>query len=217
MRPLPKLFLLTTLAVSALWATHSLEATVVINEVDYDQPSTDAAEFIELKNTGTTPVDLTGWSLELVNGTGGGAAQYQLFALPSVVLAAGGYFVVCANSANTINCDLDVSPNTNLIQNGAPDGMALWNGSVLVDALSYEGDCAAPYVETSGGGLSDSGSNDLQSISRFPDGTDTNVNNVDFSRRCITPGSANLEASDNCDEPVQTVDSTWGSVKAIYR
>jgi hypothetical protein len=34
--------------------------TLVINEVDYDQSSTDAAEFIELKNTGTEAVDLTG-------------------------------------------------------------------------------------------------------------------------------------------------------------
>ena len=44
---------------------------LVINEIDYDQPSTDTAEFIEIRNNGSSPVDLAGWTLELVNGNGG--------------------------------------------------------------------------------------------------------------------------------------------------
>src|SRR5690606_26134241 len=42
--------------------------TIVINEVDYDQPSHDTAEFIELYNPGATPVSLAGKQLILVNG-----------------------------------------------------------------------------------------------------------------------------------------------------
>ena len=83
---------------------------LVINEIDYDQPSTDTAEFVEIKNNGSTAVSLSGWTLELVNGNGGGAAIYGTIALPAVSLAAGDYFVVCANAATVPNCDLDDSP-----------------------------------------------------------------------------------------------------------
>lgn len=50
----------------------AVSATLVINEIDYDQANTDTAEFLELKNVG--PIDLDPYTVELVNGTGGGAA-----------------------------------------------------------------------------------------------------------------------------------------------
>src|ERR671928_182837 len=52
-------------------------AGLVINEIDYDQPGTDTAEFIELKNNGANGVNLDPYSLVLVNGNGGGAVPYQ--------------------------------------------------------------------------------------------------------------------------------------------
>ena len=166
-------------------------AQLVINEIDYDQPSTDTAEFVEIKNSSGGSVDLTGWSLELVNGTGGGAVIYNTIALPAVSLAAGDYFVVCANAANTSNCDLDSSPDTNFIQNGDPDAVGLRNGVTLVDAVSYKGDSGAPYTEGSGSGLGDDSSVADAGLSRNPDGADTNQNNVDFASCPITPGAAN--------------------------
>src|SRR3970040_1704177 len=99
--------------------------TLVINEIDYDQPGTDAAEFIEIKNVSDDDISLEGYAIQLINGTGGGAAQYQLFALPDVTLTSGEYFVLCANACTTGNCDLGVTPDTNMIQNGAPDALAL--------------------------------------------------------------------------------------------
>lgn len=163
---------------------------LVINEIDYDQPFTDAAEFIEIKNNGDAAVDLSGWTLELVNGNAGGAVLYKTIALPAVSLSAGGYFVVCANTATVANCDLDVTPDTNLIQNGAPDAVGLRFNGNLIDAVSYEGDTGAPYTEGSGVGLEDDGVDG--SISRCPDGTDTNQNNVDFVFiGTITPGVEN--------------------------
>ena len=74
---------------------------LVINEIDYDQPSTDTAEFLEIKNVGANAASLNGVSVEFINGTGGGAASYRTTPLPDVSLAAGDYFVVCANAANT--------------------------------------------------------------------------------------------------------------------
>ncbi|MCO6451230.1 MAG: lamin tail domain-containing protein, partial [Caldilineales bacterium] len=91
---------------------------LVINEIDYDQPSTDTAEFVELKNGGANPIDLDPYILQFVNGSGG--ALYDSIDLPAIVLAPGDYFVVCANAATVSNCDLDDGPDTNFIQNGAP-------------------------------------------------------------------------------------------------
>ncbi|HVS16403.1 MAG TPA: lamin tail domain-containing protein [Thermoanaerobaculia bacterium] len=179
---------------------------LVINEVDYDQPSTDTAEFLELKNTGDSAVDLAGWTVELINGASGGATVYATIALPAVSLAAGDYFVVCANAATVKNCDLDVSPDTNLIQNGAPDAVALLFGGAVVDALSYEGDVPG-FVEGSGAGLVDPANVANVSLSRLPDGADTDQNNVDFSLRCATPGAANTAADTSCPDvgPAQLV------------
>jgi uncharacterized protein len=177
-------------------------STLVVNEIDYDQPATDAAEFLEIRNVSGVPVDLTGHSVALVNGTGGGAAVYQTIALPSTTLAAGDYYVVCGNAATVAGCDLDVAPDTNLIQNGAPDGVAITLGGTIVDTVSYEGNTGAPYTEGSGTGLEDDPSDVDHGISRLPDGVDTDQNNVDLSTRCITPGATNSSASGSCQPPV---------------
>ncbi len=58
---------------------------LVINEIDYDQPSTDTAEFVEIRNNGDLAPDLTGWTLEFVNGSGD--AIYDTINLPAVSLA----------------------------------------------------------------------------------------------------------------------------------
>jgi len=183
---------ITVLPIMALlMAASPLAAQVVINEVDYDQPSTDNAEFLELKNTGTVPENLDPYTVELVNGTGGGAAVYNSIDLPNVILAPGDYFVICANAATVANCDLDDSPNTNFIQNGAPDAVGLRQSGSLVDAVSYEGDAGAPYTEGSGAGLVDNSAIADSGISRCADGTDTNQNNVDFAFTAISPGAGN--------------------------
>ncbi len=187
------------LALRAFPLSAQTTGVLLVNEIDYDQDSTDAAEFIEIKNVDSTAIDLDPYALELVNGNGGGAVLYQTIDLPAVMLAAGDYYVVCANPATVANCDLDVAPDTNLIQNGAPDAVAIVLGTTIVDTVSYEGDTGAPYTEGSGSGLEDVSTLTLGGISRFPDGTDTQQNNLDLSPRCITPGEANTAESSNCD------------------
>lgn len=184
--------------------------TLVINEVDYDQPGSDDAEFVEIKNVGAAPVDLTGIELLVINGAGGGSISNTI-ALNSVSLAAGDYYVVCKDGGTTANCDQVESGMS--LQNGAPDGVALRDGSGnLIDVVSYEGDVAAPYTEGSGVGLEDSGAsgNELSGISRFPDGEDTDMNNVDFTVRCITPGLANTAQNSFClcEPPTASVSTT---------
>ena len=191
----------------------AVSSTLVINELDYDQPSTDAAEFIELKNVGAGAINLDNYALELINGSGCGAALYLTIDLPNVNLAAGDYFVICANVAN---CDLDVTPNTDLIQNGAPDGVGLRLSGGLIDAISYEGNTGAFYTEGSGAGLEDGSTQTAMGIARCADGADTDVNNADLGLRSITPGAANScppppPPVGFCGDPATPIHSVQGS------
>lgn len=194
-RRLAPSFLLSVLLVAVLvvfgvGSAGAVSTTLVINEVDYDQPSFDTAEFLELKNASGGTLNLSGYDVQLVNGTGGGAAVYDTIALPNVNLAAGDYFVICANAATVAACDLDDGPDTDFIQNGAPDGIGLRLSGALIDALSYEGNTGAPYTEGSGVGLVDTAAVG-EGLSRCPDGVDTDVNNADFILRAISPGATN--------------------------
>ncbi|MCB8922543.1 MAG: ExeM/NucH family extracellular endonuclease [Ardenticatenaceae bacterium] len=171
----------------------TLPHDVIINEVDYDQVGTDTAEFIELKNISTGTVSLNGYTVELVNGSDG--SVYETITLPDVTLAAGAYYLLCASSPQVTNCDWTGAFAS--IQNGAPDAIGLRYQGSLVDALSYEGSVAG-YTETSATVAADSNSVMGISISRFPDGIDTDDNSADFSARCITPGTANSSQTGSC-------------------
>ena len=171
------------------------EPRLVINEVDYDQPGTDAGEYVELYNGGTATADLGAYELAFVNGSNG--AVYRTVTMPITPLLPGEFFVVCANAATVANCDLDIDPDTNLIQNGSPDAVALRTlGGEVVDALSYEG-AVEGFTEGSGAGT-DPGDVDFVALSRLPDGADTDDNAADFSLRCGSPGAANSEDATDC-------------------
>ena len=180
-----------------------LSAQVVINEVDYDQPGTDGAEFIEIKNVGTTAFSLQYLAVVMVNGAGGAAQTYLTISSPSwPALEPGAYFVICGNNAATANCDHVAAPSTNLIQNGVPDAIALVNSLTdeVLDAVSYGGSVIG-YTEGTGTTAVDVNSIDGRSLNRWPDGTDTNDNDGDFRVGCSTPGAPNLVDAVECDVP----------------
>jgi predicted extracellular nuclease len=188
----------------------AVSTSLVVNEIDYDQPSQDAAEFIELKNISSNAIDLDLYSLALVNGATG--TVYRAIELPAESLPAGDYFVVCANAATVANCDLDATPDIDLIQNGGPDAVALMLGATLVDTVSYEGDTAAPYTEGSGVGLSDDPVYAQWSIGRCPEGGDSDQNNLDFIYRSATPGALNTcPAPVTCGDPYTPIFTIQGS------
>ncbi|MDI7270043.1 MAG: lamin tail domain-containing protein, partial [Myxococcota bacterium] len=175
-----------------------VSTTLVINEIDYDMPGGDSREFIEIRNVSAAPISLSGWTVVLVDGGGASPAIYRTIVLPAVALPAGAYFVICGNAANVPNCNLDTTPDTGLIQNGAPDAVALYNGVTLIDTVSYEGNTGAPFTEGSGVGLEDTGATASMGIARFPNGADTDVNNVDLAAYCITPGKPNDGRTTGC-------------------
>ena len=162
-------------------------ATLLVNEVDYDQTgSTDAAEFIEILNPGSDAVDLGAYRIELVDGADD---EPYLTYEPSGELAGGGFLVIADQAVITANS----LPETSLaltgtgIQNG-PDGVrivAKADGRV-VDAVHYE-----RVVPGAGEGSAAPQDPEDQSIGRCPNGFDSNDNGLDFKAMTATPGAAN--------------------------
>jgi predicted extracellular nuclease len=100
---------------------------VFINEIHYDNASSDAGEAVEI--AGPAATDLTGWSLVLYNGNGG--AVYNTIGLVGVIPDQ-------QNGFGTL-----VFPISG-IQNGSPDGVALVDpGNTVIQFLSYEGSFTA--------------------------------------------------------------------------
>jgi hypothetical protein len=180
-------------------------ATLVINEIDYDQIGTDTAELVEILNVSTNSVDLSSVALVFING----ASSVQYFRTNlSGILPAGGYLVL-ASSNVTVAAGAQVvrfSVSDNIIQNGAPDGALLLetSRSRIIDALSYEGSITNAVITgvpgtfnlvegtTLSASVADSGS--VQgSLIRSPNGADTNDAATDWRFTMTpTPGAPNM-------------------------
>lgn len=163
----------------SLFAAH---AGVWVNEFHYDNASTDQGEFFEL--AGTAGTDLSGWTLELHNGSNG--SVYNTISLSGIL----GDEV---NGFGFATVDLP----TNGIQNGGPDGFALVdnNGSV-VEFLSYEGSFttnqgAAAGMTSTDIGVRESGGTPVgQSLQRVGDG-DSAASFTWAAPQANTKGAAN--------------------------
>lgn len=118
-------FLATLAALAGL--SYANGQTTFINEIHYDNSGSDTGEAIEI--AGPSGTNLTGWSIELYNGSNG--TSYGTINLNETISEQG-------NGYGTINI-----PRTG-IQNGAPDGIALVDpASTVIQFLSYEGSFTA--------------------------------------------------------------------------
>ncbi len=173
---------------------------LVINEIDYDQPGADDAEFIEIYNTSSQAISLQGVSLYLVNGSND--LPYEAYDLGAfhAEIGAGQYLVLNDPAVVVPMTALQIDLNAS-VQNGAPDGVLLFNenNSAAIDALSYEGAITMAningtivnLVEGTATGAIDTG--DLALI-RFPNGIDNNDAASEWQTSLNqTPGTANLE------------------------
>jgi hypothetical protein len=125
-----------------------LRKGLVINEVDYDQIGDDLLEFVEIYNSSSEPVPLTG--LVLVLGNGSNSTEYLRVDLSKAgsELKAGEYIVFGSEALLATVTDsptvkeLAASAAKDIVQNGAPDSVAIYDtvADKLVDSLSYEGD-----------------------------------------------------------------------------
>ena len=183
-------------------------SSVLINEVDSDNPGTDAAEFVELYDGGAGDTSLEGLVLVFYNGSND--LTYGAVDLDGLTTDAEGYAVICGDvdAAFLPNCDLD-SPVG--IQNG-PDAVALYQGDAsvfpgsspittdgLVDALVYDTDDAddavlltllnsgQPQVNEGGAGEAAAHSNQ-----RCPNGSGGARNTETYAQFAPTAGAENV-------------------------
>ncbi len=166
---------------SDTYAFYVGKITLYINEVYYDAPGTDSGCFIEL--FGTPNINLNGFTLVGINGTGG--VPYATINLSGYSIPQDGFFVVAQNSW-VPNADL-VDPNADL-QNG-PDNLELRFNNIVIDALGYG--VLDGWVFT-GEWLPATDVNAGHCLGRYPDGDDTDNNFVDFNDYdTLTPGLPN--------------------------
>ncbi len=174
------------------------EPRLLINEIDYDQSGGDIAEFIELYNPGPARVDLSGAQLSLFNGNAD--MEYLSIDLSGGgVLASGEYFIIGSPLVTDLLPEGVRSISlSGTIQNGGadPDGIRIEDQSGrIMDALSYEGSGSLIEGYTEGSGVIDGDDPSIApngSLSRCPNGTDSDDNSLDFSlAEQSTPGIAN--------------------------
>lgn len=174
---------------------------LVVNEVDYDQPGDDTAEFIEIHNPGLNAIDLTGIEVHTINGAAGTVTQETIALVPNSAsitsLPAGGYMLVLTPSSAGVTVPAGV-PTVMLPGNLQNDeeGIVVLDptagATVCHDAVFYEAIPTAPMYMTclwEANAGTDPGAG---SLSRIPDGFDSQENSVDFRLTPTpTPGATN--------------------------
>ncbi len=196
-------------------------APVVINEISYDDDSTDNLEFIELWNRTGAPVDISAWVLRGREGTAGGAANliytFAGAAGSGTTVIAPGQYLLLSNAG--IAGPGGQVPNHNpafvlvndFLENGGGTGTPGSDGVTLDDNLGnvidavvweYAGWTNPVPAWLEGQGLQ--GGNQLNaaplgrgslSWQRWLDGYDSNDNGYDFCTMEWTPGAANGSAN----------------------
>ncbi|MBA4135010.1 MAG: ribonuclease [Flavobacterium sp.] len=167
-------------------STSMIEAQVIINEFDSDNPSTDDKEFIELKSA-TPNFSLNGYVLVFFNGTGSLADKsYYTISLNGLTTDVNGLVLIGNNLVSPVPERIFTNSS---IQNG-PDGVGLYLGSTsdfpagttattvnLIDALVHSNNnTLVPSLQTLLGVATQvnenaNGSGTTQSIQRKSDGT----------------------------------------------
>lgn len=179
--------------------------SVIINEIDSDNPGTDTLEFVELFDGGSGNTSLNDLTLVLFNGTDD--QSYKAFDLDGFSTNADGYFVL--GSAGVPGVD-SIIPQSSL-QNGA-DAIVLYFGNAIdfpndtpiksagiIDAVVYGTNDAddpellvllnagQPQVDENGGGSSAN-----HSLQRIPNGSGGKRNTSTYIAIPPTPGKINL-------------------------
>ncbi len=187
---------LLILVLTMVLAIGSVNAQIIINEIDYDQPGNDTGEWVELANLGGTAQLLDGYTLDIVNQTC--TIQFSMD-LTGLVIPANGFLVL----GNHMLTAMPFPGASNQLQNGGDDGVALWDGATFVDAIIYEdfdGDNACMFPGTD---ATDIAGNDEVGTIAFYGGSWGFTNNP-------TPGASNVT-------PVAVETLSFSKIKSMYR
>jgi hypothetical protein len=186
--------------------------TVVINEIFYDPVGSDvrtssssasSPTFIELK--GTPGMDISGFSVELINGSNG--TPYNTFVLASSTTLDGNGFAVLAMEVSVADSYMsfaapsytnvyyvltEYAPGTDALQNGQDNVVLKDASSTPVDAVGY-GDFSAAPQHFAGEGSAVATTISGRSLGRVPGAADTDDNSADFVSFYPTPGLDNAD------------------------
>lgn len=181
---------------------------IVINELDVASSGTQYSEFIELKNIGSNTVNTKDYQIRHFTYS---AELNQVFLadvqnLIDFDLTPGSYFVLCVYSSKALLCSQSVRNNgvtgTVITQFWLSDQNATVelhyinptnNQTTLLDRVGYDSTTMNPaYYQGEAPAVGDLSTVLGVSISRFPDGQNTNNNFVDFRQVCRTPGLPNV-------------------------
>jgi large repetitive protein len=206
-------------AAQAKTTTAKVVLLPVINEIDYDQPGTDTAEYVEIYNPSSQPFNLANMALVFVNGSGtGNHPEYKRALIAGAnggVLPGGGYLVIGVQTIVVAPggilytppnwSDLDIQNGGNANTTNAPDGVVLLDVSTnrIYDRLSYEGSLVNAMIDGIAGTVNlvegtavPAAQTDpaaAGSMSRIPNGVDTNNAANDWKlTNTLTPGAANI-------------------------
>src|SRR6187402_1388946 len=170
---------------------------IVINEVyggGGNGGSTFTNDFVELENRGTTPIDLSGFSVQYHSKSATGT--WQLTALTGTVAPSARYLVAEGKGAGGTT-PLPTADATGTIAMSATDGtVALVNGQAALTCADSAA-CVAASVDLLGFGAAAisegspaTGASNADSVQRTA-AADTDVNSTDFTAAVPTPGAAN--------------------------
>jgi len=172
-----------TLAV--VFFPHALWASLVINEFLPDPNGSDGGrEFVELLNTGQEVASLAGVMLQFANGAEGAVWAIRWTGAQGSQLDPGQRFLIV--DRNWMGDPAGQAEVHLGLQNG-PDAVRLATEQDVLDLVGY-GPLTDPAMKE--GDPADMGTG--QSLSRRPDGRDTNDNHTDFVLAEPTPGGPNF-------------------------
>ncbi len=225
-------FLVLGVAVCAFTTNSALAALanhVVVNEIHIDgQSGTGGSEddWVELYNPTASLVSLDDWSLQRFSSTGSTTYSQVL----SGTIPAGSYFLVVRNGASTTlslknMADLLANDSFSLATNNivylVNDSIDITPGSPTPNIVDFVGFGNANYYE---GATSAPSVSEEKSISRVPNGEDTDENFIDFVRQDI-PSPENSSSGSGSDvggtvlltitldsEPVQNIGSQSANI-----
>ena len=231
MKKLATIFGLT--AVLAIAATSAFAANQVrISQVYGGGGSASAGptynvDYVEIFNSGATPVNVGGWTIEYGSATGSwGSSASNIFTFPAnTFIQPCKYLLVASAVPSAGGGTLPLTPDfTFTIAASATNGkVALFNAvntnlacglelpGTLVDKVSFgSGNCsevaATGVLSTTTGAVRNNGGV-----------TDTDNNSLDFTvTTAPVPHNAASPANTAC-LATPTVNKTWGSLKSIYR
>ncbi len=191
------------LSAVALFAPVSAQAAVVINELSPNPTGTDTGfEWLELHNTGSSSVDISGWKIE--DGTSKFSAAYTFPASSSI--PAGGYVTV--GDVNVAGATFVSNPTLAMGNASSADAVRLVNNTgVVQDTVVYGTPNSDSWIDDSKATATSLAPFPVEGhvLARQPNGVDTNLSGADFKDLATaTFGAAN---------PAPVVCSTAGTVK----